>query len=89
MTPVKKVLVILLALKGVQFAWAVYFEGHQRALEERFPNVDPSIARKVHKEMFREGLRGNYADMNGLDEDEYYDKIFLEKVERLTPKKWF
>lgn len=71
---------ILSAVIVSAFALAAYVtrEGSLGVLIERFPDVDPKIVKKVHKEMIREALRGKYA--NSVLSDEDYDLIFMSKV---------
>lgn len=64
-----------------RFAWQVSFEGSQEALELRFPHVDPSIIRAVHKEMVRESFLGTAEE---AETDEEHDAIFWRKVESFT-----
>lgn len=63
----------------VAACWFLQFEGSSGALIERFPDVDPTIVRAVHKEMFREALAGEYSELD-LDDDSVCDAIFMAKV---------
>ena len=72
---------VLAAAFATRLAWRVSFEGSQAALEERFPHIDPSIVRRVHKEMVRESFRGN-SPVSGED-DAAHDALFLEKVAKI------
>lgn len=87
MTKIKIILLSSVGLIGTAFAamW-VSFEGSTGALIEQFPDIDPTIVRKVHKEMWLESFKGTY---NDIDDDAdgstgEYNRIFLEKVQKLT-----
>lgn len=76
-----KITVSVIAIAAItRFAWRVSFEGSQAALEERFPDIDPTIVREVHTEMVREAFRGTHID----DDDASHDSVFYEKVAKLT-----
>lgn len=78
----KKVLFIIPLIPVLHFALRVYWEGHQSVLEDRFPDVDPTIVRRIHKEIMKEALRGTLPGDPKTDED--YDAIFHEKLKNFT-----
>lgn len=75
---------ILAAIAALLIWKYIQFEGSTGALVERFPDVDPSIVRKVHKEMYKEALAGKYNQMGSADED--WDTIFKVKLMKYLPK---
>lgn len=77
MTKAKIGIVVALALGAAAAVW-LQFEGSNGELERRFPEIDPKIVRKVHKEMLREALAGEYNNVYVTDED--YDELFRSKV---------
>lgn len=85
MTIKKKILIAITAAVITRFAALVYWEGHINAIVERFPDIDPTIVRKLHREMFVEALRGKYKDMD-TDDPAIMDEIFLDKVHELNKK---
>jgi Fe-S-cluster formation regulator IscX/YfhJ len=78
--------IILSAAVVVVSAFVAYasYEGPLQALMERFPDIDPKIVRKVHREMFKEALVGKYSEFQ--TDDATLDRIFLVKVQELTSK---
>lgn len=68
----------VVTLMVVATLWKIQFEGSTASLIERFPNIHPDVVRKVHKEMTREALAGEYSELNLTDEG--YDAIFLAKA---------
>lgn len=55
----------------------VQFVGSNDALVERFPDVDPDVVYRIHKEMIKDALAGKLADVKN---DEAYDEIFRMKL---------
>lgn len=81
-----KIIASVLTLAGLaRFAWTVQREGSQEALERLFPNIDPSIVRKVHQEMTSEALRGKFKHVD-IDDEDVMMKIFYEKAEKYLEK---
>lgn len=75
-----KVLASIIGIAGlIRLYWSVSFEGSQAALEERFPHIDPSIVREVHKEIIRETFRGNLKNVD-IDNEAAMDALFMRKV---------
>ncbi len=58
------------------------YEGSIGAICEQFPNIDRKIVRKVHKEMVREALAGEYADIEMSDSD--FEALFISKAMQYT-----
>jgi hypothetical protein len=81
-TKTRIALIAVVVLSSAAVLWHIQFEGSTDALCERFPDIDPSIVRKVHKEMVRETLAGEYNDIELNDEN--CDEIFRAKAMLLT-----
>jgi hypothetical protein len=66
----------------------VTFVGSTEELIKRFPDIDPQIVWDASKEMFFDTLQGKNShivdDADGSTGE--YDRIFLEKVHKLTSK---
>ena len=77
MSKAKIGIIAALALGAAAAVW-LQFEGSNGELEKRFPDIDPKIVRKVHKEMIREALAGEYDGVYVTDAD--YDDLFKTKV---------
>lgn len=69
---------LIAAVVLVPIGYWISFEGSTGALIERFPDVDPDIVRKVHKEMFLEALASG--SKGPALTDEQCDAIFRNKV---------
>lgn len=82
-----KTKIILSVAVVVVTAFAVVaYEGPLHSLMERFPDVDPKITRKAHREMFKESFQGKYDWIDKTDATDDLDRIFLAKVKILTSK---
>lgn len=52
---------LIIALGGVglaYLAYVTYMVGHDTAIQERFPDLDPEIVARIHREMARDSLQG-------------------------------
>jgi hypothetical protein len=81
MTRNKKMIISAVLVSATALAALVSYEGSTSALIERFPNVDPKILRKAHKQMIKDALAQKLPDATS---DEDYDKIFLSLVEKMS-----
>lgn len=80
MFKLKLIIPALLAL-GVG-AYYIQILGSENALFERFPDFDPKLVVKVHREFVKDTLAGKH---NGTDlTDEVCDKIFLQMLSKYT-----
>jgi len=70
---------VVLCLSGVAFY--IQYVGSTEAIVERFPEIDPTIVRKISAEMTREAFTGKYSDIDITDEN-VCDNIFLRKAEQ-------
>lgn len=72
---------LIAAALSVAFLAGAYafaqFVGSTDALIKRFPDVDPDVVQRIHKEMVLEALQGAYA---GLSDDAEYDRVFRAKA---------
>jgi hypothetical protein len=80
---------IALATVVIPSMYYVSFVGSTEELIKRFPDVDPQIVYKAHKKIFWETLQGKYNDIEDDADGSSgeYDRIFLEKVQKLTASK--
>jgi hypothetical protein len=82
MTKIKLIALVALPSVAALLCWFQY-EGSTQKLIERFPMFHPTVVRKVHKEILRETLAGQY---NGVDLDESdYDALFVLKALQYYP----
>lgn len=79
----RKIVIIAPALIAVtgSIAYVISFYGSEAALIDRFPDIDYKIVVKVHRQMFRDALRGKMSDVPNTDEA--MDEIFLARVQEL------
>lgn len=77
MNKIKTIAVLASIVGATYFAFQVYMAGHDIAIEERFPDIDPVLARTVHREMARDALHGKLKHANT---DEELDAEFLLRV---------
>lgn len=66
----------------ITLAWQLQKLGSEVALMERFPNIDPKIVVKAHRQMIKNTFKGMYNDRDMTDA--VNDEIFLEIVQTLT-----
>lgn len=85
-----KIILSLIAIAAVIIPVMGYvsYVGSTEELVLRFPDINPTIVRQISKEMFFESLHGKYNNI--VDDNDgstgEYDKIFQEKVQKLTSK---
>jgi hypothetical protein len=81
MTKTNKILtaVAIVATAAVSFGSALVYYGSENAILERYPHLDPEIARAAHRKMFAASLRGEFADLD-LNDDAVCEAIFLGYV---------
>lgn len=77
MNKIKLIAVLASVVGATYFAFQIYMAGHDIAIEERFPDIDPVLARTVHREMTRDALAGKLKHANT---DEELDAEFLRRV---------
>jgi hypothetical protein len=83
MTKTKIALIATTAL-GLFVAWQfISVFGSEGALMERFPDIDPDLVVKAHRQMYFAALRGESAAIKNAESEEDFDKIFLEIIETL------
>lgn len=74
-----KLIAVLGSIVGTSYiAYQVWVVGHDIALQERFPNIDPMLVNKIHREMLRDTYAGKLDDVNT---DEELDAEFMRRVQ--------
>lgn len=62
----------------ISLASYIQFKGSNSELEKRFPTLPKDVVKKVHLEMLKEALAGEYDGI--LVTDSEYDDLFLAKA---------
>lgn len=81
--PNNKMILSAALISATALAATASYRGSLHALKQRFPDTDPKVVTKLHREMFKEALTGKL-ETDGTDEA--YDFIFTEKLRNLSNK---
>ena len=79
----KKIAAAIVAL--VVLAFVAYQQMHQQIILDRFPDLDPTIAKAAYKKILKDAYAGRLADVDTSDE-EAMDSLFLARYNEMSTK---
>lgn len=64
----KKLIIAASGIGLAYIAYITYMAGHDNAIQERFPDLNPEKVATIHRQMFRDTLRGRLKFSDDSDE---------------------
>ena len=74
--------IIISVISALVIVPVVYHKGHQNAIVERFPDLDPKSVKKHYNEIMKDIVRGKIQPLD--DEDAMMAQMDAEIIRRVT-----